>query len=255
MRRTVLLAILLLVAVAAVVLPGNPRLTLPGRLHDLSMTRDEAFLHTLTIPEAERHHIAAQGSGLLYVPPGVDTPADRVLLVSEQMSANFDAVATFGRWIAEDVDALVVGVEVPRHDEDHWGQYYYARHLLRDLVADGRVTTDAKVVLAGFAGGGNVSLIHAAFGGTEAWHAVLAAGVWRPVLPTFQPLGGNDSAFDLPIVLFIGERDTRVAAHTPDLLETLHDHGYRNARAEWYDGDHVLPVPPTIAILDALFEE
>lgn len=254
MLRTVLLAALLVASIALLVFQQSIRSALlPGRLVEVRLERDDAFLDEIGIPEALHVHVAPTGTGQHYAPPGLAMPADRVLLVSAPYSKNLRAVTAYGRSVAEPVGALVVGVEVPRHDEDHWGQHYYARHLIRDLTAEGLVAPDAKVVVTGFSGGGKVSLLQGALGGRDAWHAVLAAGVNDAVTPFTRAHADRTGGLDLPIVVFNGTDDPIVTSYTEEVMEDLREAGFHRARLVTYDGGHTLHARKVIPLLNELF--
>lgn len=254
MRRTLFLAALLVVAIAALVFQQRIRTTLlPGRLVEVAMDRDDALLDTLGLPEGKRMHVPATGEGRYYTPPGVPWPAERVLLTSDPMGGQGKGLVHFGRWAASDVGAMVIDVSVfPLHADDHWGHYYYARHLLRDLREEGVVSSEARVVLTGFSGGGKMALQLGAIGGLDTWQGVLAGGVNQAMAPDILDQMANPSALDLPIILFNGTADHLVTHRSEEVLRELWDAGF-TAWLREYEGGHTLDGRAFVPHLEELF--
>lgn len=218
------------------------------------MERDRDLLEAVNVPAAYRAHVAAEGTGQYLVPPDVQRPAERVLLVFAPGSRNFEAVEAYARNVAPDLNAGVIGVQVERTDESHWGQYYYARHLVRDLVADGILAADARIVLAGFSGGGKLAMLVGALGGDE-WSGVLAGGVNDDIASMAYRWAPSRSALELPIVVLNGDQDTVVNTYTDAVMSSMRQTGFRNARLERYEGEHQMPLPEAVEVLRGMLAE
>ncbi len=217
------------------------------------MTLDRALLESL-VPEGQRRHVPATGEGIVFVPLDSPMPLRRVVLVFGSGSWNYDAYLELIDDVAPRVGAAVVTVTVPRHDHDHWGQFFYSSQLLVELRARGIVAVGAQVVVYGFSGGGKMAMIAGAFGGTDLWHAVLAAGVNEDTATMVRREHVNPTALDLPIVVMNGTRDDVVNGRTAEVVSSLRATGFRLVSLVTYDGRHEMPDALLVPELERLFD-
>lgn len=255
--RNILLALLFVAAVALAVVTNtrsgseDPRNDFASLPTPVPMERDWDFVAQTNLPASQRTHVAPTGVGRYFIPHGVARPVDRALLVFAPGSENLDAVDEYAEHVGSQISAVVIGVEVERADEDHWGQYYYSRQLIRELTAEGVLSHDARIVLAGFSGGGKVAMLVGAIGGDE-WDGALAIGVNEDILSYGYRMARTASALELPVIVLNGTRDDLVTSETDVILSSIRRTGFRNVELRRFDGVHEIPVPETVEALNDL---
>jgi len=216
-----------------------------------SLKLDRALLGRTNVPRRRYRHIEPRAD-VYWAPEALPGgPAGRVLLVFGAGGNNVEALRAF-QGIAERVGAMVATVKHPRGDHDEWGHYYYSLQFLDRLRRNRLVARHARVVVAGFSGGGKMALVVGVFGGKR-FAGVLAVGVNSDFASAAHGWLPNPSARSLPIVLLNGKTDLLVRPFAAGVLASMRTSGFRNVRAVPYSGGHEIPLKESVAALRRLF--